>query len=79
MGDTFFKQALSVHRQLDGGSAAGVIANADRVLKMARPTRRSSRPRPARDKADLKAFRDMLADGSGRIQKQVKGGKCSPR
>jgi cyclase len=76
MGDTFFNKLYPFIDSASGGSAAGVIANADRVLKMAREdTKIIPGHGPLASKADLKAFRDMLATVSGRIQKQAKSGK----
>jgi cyclase len=76
MGDTFFNKLYPFIDSSSGGSVAGVIANADRVLKMARDdTKLIPGHGPLGTKADLKAFRDMLATVSGRIQKQVKSGK----
>jgi glyoxylase-like metal-dependent hydrolase (beta-lactamase superfamily II) len=76
MGDTFFNKLYPFIDSSSGGSAAGVVANADRVLKMAHDdTKIIPGHGPLATKADLKAFRDMLATVSGRIQKQVKGGK----
>ncbi len=74
--DTFFNKLYPFIDSSSGGSAAGVVANADRVLKMARDdTKIIPGHGPLATKADLKAFRDMLATVSGRIQKQVKSGR----
>jgi glyoxylase-like metal-dependent hydrolase (beta-lactamase superfamily II) len=76
MGDIFFNKLYPFIDSSSGGSAAGVIASADRVLKTAREdTRIIPGHGPLASKADLKAYRDMLATVSGRIQKQVKSGK----
>jgi glyoxylase-like metal-dependent hydrolase (beta-lactamase superfamily II) len=76
MGDTFFNKLYPFIDSSSGGSVAGVIANADRVLKMAaEDTRIIPGHGPLASKADLKAYRDMLATVSGRIQKQAKSGK----
>ena len=76
MGDTFFNRLYPFIDTSSGGSAAGVIANADRVLKTAADdTKIIPGHGPLGTKADLKAFRDMLATVNGRIQKQVKAGK----
>lgn len=76
MGDTFFNQLYPFIDSSSGGSAAGVIANADRVLKLARDdTKIIPGHGPLASKADLKAYRDMLATITGRIQKQLKSGK----
>jgi cyclase len=76
MGDTFFNKLYPFIDSSSDGSAAGVVAVADRVLKMAADdTKIIPGHGPLASKADLKAFRDMLATVSGRIQKQVKAGK----
>jgi len=76
MGDTFFNKLYPFIDTSSGGSAAGVIANADRVLKMAREdTKIIPGHGPLASRADLKAYRDMVATVSGRIQRQVKAGR----
>jgi cyclase len=76
MGDTFFNKLYPFIDSSSGGSVAGVIANADRVLKMARDdTKIIPGHGPLASKADLKAFRDMLATARDRVSAQVKAGK----
>jgi glyoxylase-like metal-dependent hydrolase (beta-lactamase superfamily II) len=76
MGDTFFNKLYPFIDSSSGGSVDGVIANADRVLKIAGDdTKIIPGHGPLASKADLKAYRDMLATVSGRIKKQVKAGK----
>jgi glyoxylase-like metal-dependent hydrolase (beta-lactamase superfamily II) len=76
MGDTFFNKLYPFIDSSSGGSVAGVLAAADRVLKIAGDdTKIIPGHGPLGSKADLKAYRDMLATVSGRIQKQVKAGK----
>jgi glyoxylase-like metal-dependent hydrolase (beta-lactamase superfamily II) len=76
MGDTFFNKLYPFIDSSSGGSVDGVIANADRVLKIAGDdTKIIPGHGPLATKADLKAYRDMLAAISGRIKKQVKAGK----
>ncbi len=76
MGDTFFNKLYPFIDSSSGGSVEGVIANADRILKLAGDdTRIIPGHGPLATKADLKAYRDMLATVSGRIKKQVKAGR----
>ena len=76
MGDTFFNKLYPFIDSSSGGSVDGVIANADRVLKMAgEDTKIIPGHGPLASKAGLKAYRDMLAAVSGSIKKQVKAGK----
>jgi cyclase len=76
MGDTFFNKLYPFIDASSGGSVDGVIANAERVLKMAADdTKIIPGHGPLASKADLKAYRDMLAAVSGNIKKQVKAGK----
>lgn len=76
MGDTFFNKLYPFIDTSSGGSVEGVIANADRVLKMVGDdTKIIPGHGPLATKADLKAYRDMLAAVSGNIKKQVKAGK----
>src|SRR5262249_48117135 len=58
------------------GSVAGVLATADRVLKMAGDkTRIIPGHGPLGGKAELKAYRDMLAAVSERVAAQIKQGR----
>jgi glyoxylase-like metal-dependent hydrolase (beta-lactamase superfamily II) len=76
MGDTFFNKLYPFIDTSSGGSVDGVIAAADRGLKMAGDdTKIIPGHGPLATKADLKAYRDMLAAVSGNIRKQVKAGK----
>jgi glyoxylase-like metal-dependent hydrolase (beta-lactamase superfamily II) len=76
MGDTFFNKLYPFIDTSSAGSVAGVIAAADRGLKLAGDgTKIIPGHGPLASKADLKAYRDMLATVSGRIQKQLKAGK----
>ena len=75
-GDTFFNKLYPFIDTSSGGSVDGVIAAADRVLKMAGDdTKIIPGHGPLATKADLKAYRDMLAAISGNIKKQVKAGR----
>jgi len=76
MGDTFFNKLYPFIDTSSGGSVAGVLAAADRVLKMVDDnTKIIPGHGPLGSKADLKAYRDMLAAISASIQGQIKRGK----
>ncbi len=76
MGDTFFNRLYPFIDTSSGGSVEGVIAVADRVLKLARDdTKIIPGHGPLATKADLKAYREMLATVSARVRAQVRAGK----
>ena len=76
MGDTFFNGLYPFIDTSSGGSVAGVLAAVDRELKTAGDnTKIIPGHGPLGTKADLKAYRDMLAAVSGRIAGQIKQGK----
>jgi glyoxylase-like metal-dependent hydrolase (beta-lactamase superfamily II) len=76
MGDTFFNKLYPFIDTSSGGRVDGMIAAADRGLKMAgERTKIIPGHGPLATKADLKAYRDMLATVSKRIRSQVKAGK----
>jgi len=76
MGDTFFNKLYPFIDTSSGGSVDGVIAAADRVLAMAGDkTRIIPGHGPLGNKADLKAYRDMLATVSAGIKDQIKAGR----
>lgn len=76
MGDTFFNKLYPFIDSSSGGKVDGVVAAADRVLRMAgEGTKIIPGHGPLATKADLKAYRDMLATVSKRIRAQVKAGK----
>ena len=76
MGDTFFNKMYPFIDTSSGGSVAGVLAAADRVLKLAGDkTKIIPGHGPLGTKADLKAYRDMLAAVSGQVAAQIKQGK----
>src|SRR5262245_16539016 len=76
MGDTFFNKMYPFIDTSSGGSVAGVLGAADRILKMAGDkTKIIPGHGPLATKADLKAYRDMLAAVSGNIAGQVKQGR----
>jgi cyclase len=75
-GDTFFNKLYPFIDTSSGGSVAGVLSATDRVLKMAGDkTKIIPGHGPLGNKADLKAYRDMLASVSGRVASQIKQGK----
>jgi glyoxylase-like metal-dependent hydrolase (beta-lactamase superfamily II) len=76
MGDTFFNKLYPFIDTSSGGSVAGVLAAADRVLKMVDDnTKIIPGHGPLGSKADLKAYREMLAAVSGNIRGQIKARK----
>ncbi|HET7765395.1 MAG TPA: MBL fold metallo-hydrolase [Burkholderiales bacterium] len=76
MGDTFFNNTYPFIDTSSGGSVAGVLAAADRVLKIAGDTTRIIPGHgELATKANLKAYRDMLAAVSKRVAGQIKQGK----
>jgi len=76
MGDTFFNGLYPFIDTSSGGSVAGVLAAADRALKtVSDQTKIIPGHGPLGTKADLKAYRDMLAAVSGRVAGQIKQGK----
>ncbi len=76
MGDTFFNKLYPFIDTSSGGTVAGVLAAADGVLKTAGDgTKIIPGHGPLASKADLKAYRDMLAAISGNIRGQIKAGK----
>jgi cyclase len=75
-GDAFFNKLYPFIDTSSGGTVAGVLAAVDRVLKMAGDkTKIIPGHGPLGNRADLKAYRDMLATVSGRIAGQIKQGK----
>lgn len=76
MGDLFFNGLYPFIDTYSGGNVDGVIAAADKVLAMSDDaTRLIPGHGPLARKADLKAYRDMLAAISQRIKAQMKDGK----
>jgi len=79
-GDIFFNKLYPFIDTSSGGTVQGVLAAADRVLKMAGDnTKIIPGHGPLASKADLKAYRDMLAAVSGNIRAQIKAGKTLER
>jgi len=76
MGDTFFNRLYPFIDTSSNGTVDGVIAAADRVLKLGGDGLRIiSGHGPLATKTDLKAYRDMLAAVSANIRKQVKASR----
>jgi glyoxylase-like metal-dependent hydrolase (beta-lactamase superfamily II) len=75
-GDLFFNGMYPFIDLSSGGSVAGMIAGADRMLALAgEATRIIPGHGPLGTKADLKAYRDMLVTVRDRVAAQVKAGK----
>ena len=75
-GDAFFNKLYPFIDTSSGGTVAGVLAAVDGVLKTAGDdTKIIPGHGPLASKADLKAYRDMLAAVSGNIRGQIKAGK----
>ena len=76
MGDTFFRGRYPFIDVDSGGNVNGIIAAADRVLTMTRPT---SKILPGHGElatpADLRGYRDMLTDIRDRVQALIDQGK----
>jgi len=76
LGDTFFNKLYPFIDTSSGGTVDGVVAAADRVLRMAGDkTKIIPGHGPLATKADLKTYRDMLAKLSANIRGQIKAGK----
>jgi glyoxylase-like metal-dependent hydrolase (beta-lactamase superfamily II) len=76
MGDTFFNRLYPFIDTSSGGTVDGMIAAADRVLGIVGDqTKIIPGHGPLASKADLKAYRDMLATVSERVRNQIKAGK----
>ena len=73
MGDVFFNKLYPFIDTSTGGTVEGVIAAADRTLKeVGDSTRIIPGHGPLANRADLQAYRDMLATISGRIRDQMR-------
>ena len=78
MGDTLFNGMYPFIDVSAGGRIDGIIAAADRVLKVAGDkTRLIPGHGPVATKADLQAYRDMLAKVRERVAKLVAEGKSA--
>jgi len=76
MGDTFFNGMYPFIDASSGGTPEGIIAAADKVLAMATDkTQIIPGHGPVASKADLQAYRDMVATTSGRVKQMIKDGK----
>jgi cyclase len=76
MGDVFFNKLYPFIDTSSGGRVEGVIAGVERALQMAGPsTRIIPGHGPLASRAELQAYRDMLATISGRIREQVRAGR----
>ncbi|MCG6920415.1 MAG: MBL fold metallo-hydrolase [Acidobacteria bacterium] len=76
MGDTLFNGMYPFIDVSAGGRIDGMIAAVDRVLKVAtEKTRLIAGHGPLATRADLQAYRDMLAEARGRIAKLKAEGK----
>ena len=76
MGDIFFNGRYPFIDTSSGGTVEGVIAAADRVLQFSSErTRIIPGHGPLARRADLQAYRDMLAKVSGRVGEQVRAGR----
>ena len=78
MGDTFFNGMYPFIDPESGGHIDGMIAAADQVIAMTTDkTRIIPGHGPLGSRADLKAFRDMLATVSERVKKAIAEGKTN--
>jgi cyclase len=76
MGDCFFNGMYPFIDTSSGGTIDGVVAAADRALALAGDrTRVIPGHGPLATKADLRAYRDMLATVSQRIKQMLRDGK----
>ena len=76
MGDVFFNKLYPFIDTSSGGRAEGVVAAVERALQLAGPsTRIIPGHGPLASRADLQAYRDMVATVSGRIREQVRAGR----
>jgi len=76
MGDTYFNGFYPFIDTSSGGTVGGVIAACDRVLAIANDkTKIIPGHGPLSNKEELKAYRDMLATISGRIEKMISDGR----
>ena len=76
MGDTFFNKLYPFIDTSSGGTVGGVIAAVDLALRLADDdTRIIPGHGPLGSKADLEAYREMLATVSGRVRQLVRQGR----
>ena len=75
-GDTFFNKMYPFIDTSSGGTADGMVRAADLVLRLADDdTKIIPGHGPLANKADLQAYRDMLADVSARVRRLVRQGR----
>ena len=73
MGDVMFNRLYPFIDTSSGGTVEGVVAAVDRTLKeVGERTRIIPGHGPLANRADLQAYRDMLATISGRIREQMR-------
>jgi cyclase len=76
MGDVFFNKLYPFIDTSSGGRVEGVVTALERALEMAGPsTKIIPGHGPLATRADLQAYRDMLATVSGRIREHVRAGR----
>ena len=76
MGDAFFNKLYPFIDTSSGGTVEGVLKAADLVLRLADDdTKIIPGHGPLGSKADLQAYRDMLAAVSGRVRQLIRQGK----
>lgn len=76
MGDTFFNKLYPFIDTSSGGKVDGMLKAADQALELANDsTKIIPGHGPLGNKADLKAYREMLASVSGKIKALIKDGK----
>jgi len=76
MGDTFFNGLYPFIDTSSGGTIDGMVAAADRVLEIAgNGTRIIPGHGPLASKADLRAYREMLATVGTRVREAVRAGR----
>jgi cyclase len=76
MGDVYFNYMYPFIDTSSGGTVDGVIAAVDRALALATgKTRIIPGHGPLATKAELQAYRDMLATVSGRIKQMIRDGR----
>jgi cyclase len=76
MGDVFFNKLYPFIDTSSGGRVEGVVAAVERALEMVGPsTKIIPGHGPLATRADLQAYRDMLATVSGRIREHVRAGR----
>jgi cyclase len=76
MGDVYFNGFYPFIDTSSGGTVEGVIAACDQVLQIAGDKSKIIPGHgPLSNKAELKAYRDMLATVSGRIRKMIEEGR----